>query len=165
HALVARQFPSYVMFVVTFAMLGIKWLNHHRLFTLIRRVDTTLNLLNLLLLLGICAVPFTTALLAKYLTTPDAAFASAIYGVVWIVNGFLYTAILVYARDKHYVEKSADTRRLLPLYFTGPLGYIVAVGVSFLNIYAGIALYLVIVSLYIAPQRVMRSATRAFSSF
>jgi len=55
--------------------------NHHRLFALIRRVDTIVNVLNLLLLLGICVVPFTTALIAKYMMTPDAAFASVVYTV------------------------------------------------------------------------------------
>jgi uncharacterized membrane protein len=59
-------------------MVGIKWLNHQRLFAPIHRVDTTLNILNLLLLLGICAVPFTAAIIAKYMTTSDSAFASMI---------------------------------------------------------------------------------------
>jgi uncharacterized membrane protein len=151
--LVKQQAPGYVMFIVTFAMIGIKWLNHHRLFTMIRRVDTMLNILNLLLLLGICAVPFTAALIAKYMTTPDAAPASIIYGVVWTINGFFYTAILAYARKKGFAEESADTRRLLRLYVIGPLGYLVAIGISFLNIYAAVVLYLAIVALYIPPQR------------
>jgi uncharacterized membrane protein len=88
HALMAQQCPSYLIFIVTFAMVGIKWLNHHRLFALIRRVDTLLSVLNLVLLLGICLVPFTAAMIAKYMTTPDAAFASVIYGIVWTINGF-----------------------------------------------------------------------------
>lgn len=154
HALVAQQLPSYVMFVVTFAMLGIKWLNHHRLFTLIRRVDTTVNILNLALLLGICAVPFTTSLLAKYMRAPDAALASSIYGAVWVMNGFLYTAILAYAMRRRLVEPSPDIRRMFPLYIAGPLSYLIAIGTSFLNIYAGIALYLVTVSMYVVPQKV-----------
>ena len=43
---------------------------------------------------------------------------------------------------------------MVVLYVIGPLGYLVAIGVSFWNIYVGIALYLGIVSLYIPPQRV-----------
>ncbi len=156
-ALVTQQCPSYIMFIVTFAMVGIKWLNHHRLFALIRRVDTTLNILNLMLLLGICAVPFTAALIAKYMMTPDAALASVVYGIVWTINGFLYTAILAYARKKRFVEPSPGTRGMVTLYVIGPLGYLVAIGISFLNIYAGIVLYLAIVSLYIPPQRVRRA--------
>jgi uncharacterized membrane protein len=151
--LLKEQGPNYLMFVVAFVMIGIKWLNHHRLFALIRRVDTVLNILNLFLLLGICVVPFTTAIIAKYMTTPDAAFASMAYGSVWTINGFLYTAILVYARKSGFVDKSALSRGMVWLYLIGPLAYLVAIGISFLNIYAGIAIYLVVVSLYIPPQR------------
>ena len=133
--------------------------NHHRLFALIRRVDTIVNVLNLLLLLGICVVPFTTALIAKYMMTPDAAFASVVYGIVWTINGFLYTAILAYARSNGFLERSAVTRRMVLLYVIGPLGYL-AIGISFLNIYAGIALYVVIVSLYIPPQKVIPADVR-----
>jgi uncharacterized membrane protein len=85
------------MFVTAFVIVGINGLNHHRLFALIERVDTPLKLLNLFLLLGICIVPFTTAMIAKCMITPD-DLVSAIYGVVWTINGFLYTSILVYAR-------------------------------------------------------------------
>jgi uncharacterized membrane protein len=151
--LLREQDPNYLMFVVAFVMIGIKWLNHHRLFALIRRVDTIVNVLNLSLLLGICVVPFTTALIAKYMMTPDAAFASVVYGIVWTISGFLYTAILAYARSSGFIERSAITRRMVLLYVIGPLGYLVAIGISFLNIYAGIALYVVIVSLYIPPQK------------
>ena len=35
-----EQWPSYAAFLTSFATIGIMWLNHHRLFTLIRRVDT-----------------------------------------------------------------------------------------------------------------------------
>jgi uncharacterized membrane protein len=156
--LLRQQAPGYVMFVVTFVMVGIKWLNHHRLFAMISRVDTMLNILNLLLLLGICVVPFTTAMLARYMTTPDAAYASAIYGAVWTINGFLYTAILMYARRSGCIERTAATGRLVRLYTVGPLGYLVAIGISFLSVYAGIALYLVLVSLYVPPQKLSVSS-------
>jgi uncharacterized membrane protein len=67
--LLREQGPNYLMFVVAIVMIGIKWLNHYRLFALIRHVDTIVDVLNLLLLLGICVVPFTTALIAKYMMT------------------------------------------------------------------------------------------------
>ncbi len=39
-----RQWPSYVSFVISFAFIGIMWINHHRLFTHIRRCDNGLLL-------------------------------------------------------------------------------------------------------------------------
>jgi uncharacterized membrane protein len=153
HALVAQQYPHYLIFVVSFIMVGIKWLNHHRMFTLISRANTALNILNLTLLLAICTVPFTAAIIAKYIATPDAAFASVIYGIVWVVVGCLYTIIYVYTDKAGLAKPRPASRTTTILYFVGPVGYVVAIGLSFVNIYLGIALYLAIVSLYIPPQR------------
>src|SRR5437870_12237071 len=61
------QWPSYFSFLVSFAFIGIMWMNHHRLFTHIARSDDVLLILNLLLLLGVVVVPFPTAVLALHL--------------------------------------------------------------------------------------------------
>ena len=53
-----RQWPSYFAFVISFAFVGIMWINHHRLFTHIKRADNTLLFLNLLLLLGVTRFRF-----------------------------------------------------------------------------------------------------------
>src|SRR5438105_7058119 len=52
------QWPSYISFVMSFTFIGIMWINHHRLFTHIRRCDDLLLVLNPLLLLGVTSVPF-----------------------------------------------------------------------------------------------------------
>jgi len=62
----ARQWPSYLSFLMSFAFIGIMWINHHRLFTHIARSDDVLLILNLLLLLGVIVVPFPTAVLATH---------------------------------------------------------------------------------------------------
>jgi uncharacterized membrane protein len=151
--LLHQQFQHYLIFVVSFIMVGIKWLNHHRMFTLITRANTALNILNLTLLLVICTVPFTAAIIAKYLPTPDAALASVVYGIVWVAVGCLYTIIYVYADKAGLTAANSTSRRTAILYFAGPVGYLIAIGLSFVNIYAGLALYVVIVTLYIPPQR------------
>src|SRR5437870_10841579 len=46
-----NQWPSYLAYVTSFAQITIMWINHHRLFTVIRRTDTLLLLFNGLLLL------------------------------------------------------------------------------------------------------------------
>src|SRR6185503_18293736 len=43
-----RQWPTYFAFLVSFAFIGIMWVNHHRLFNHIRRSDNRLLFLNLL---------------------------------------------------------------------------------------------------------------------
>src|SRR5205814_6853937 len=63
--------PSFLAFLASFLTIGVMWLNHHRLFTLIRKSDDGLIAFNLLLLLGITWIPFPTALLAEHLRGPD----------------------------------------------------------------------------------------------
>ena len=62
-----RAWPSYFAYVVSFLTIGIMWMNHHTMFAHIGRVDRPLLVLNLLLLMGIVAIPFPTALVAKQL--------------------------------------------------------------------------------------------------
>jgi len=58
------QWPSHLAFAISFAFIGIMWINHHRLFTHIRQSDDRLLILNLTLMFSVCVVPFTTALQA-----------------------------------------------------------------------------------------------------
>ncbi len=51
-----KQWPSYLAFLLSFFYIGVMWMNHHRMFTHIRRSNDTLLVLNLLLLLGVTAV-------------------------------------------------------------------------------------------------------------
>src|SRR5215471_18003133 len=48
-----KELPMLAAYVTSFATIGVMWLNHHRLYTHIKRTDTCLILLNLLLLLVI----------------------------------------------------------------------------------------------------------------
>ena len=60
----------FVVYFVSFIVLGMFWIGHHAQFHFIRYVDHTLLWLNLLFLFGITSVPFGTALLADYHKLP-----------------------------------------------------------------------------------------------
>jgi uncharacterized membrane protein len=61
-AALLAQWPSYAAYVVSFATIGIIWVNHHQLFVHVRRVDRTLLFLNLGLLMVVSLIPFPTAI-------------------------------------------------------------------------------------------------------
>src|ERR1700735_2446161 len=65
--------PQYAAYVVSFLTIGIMWMNHHVLFSHVRLVDRPLMLLNLLLLMGVVAIPFPTALVAEHLIGRNAS--------------------------------------------------------------------------------------------
>src|ERR671938_145800 len=87
-----RQWPAYAVYAVSFITIGIMWVNHHTLFSLVKRVDRPL-----LLLLAVAVVPFPTAVLGQYLgAEADSHVAAAVYGLVMILNAFGWGAIWTY---------------------------------------------------------------------
>src|SRR5437763_16433429 len=55
------EWPMLAAYVTSFATIGIMWLNHHRLFVHIKRINSVLVLLNPALLLFIVFVPVPAA--------------------------------------------------------------------------------------------------------
>ena len=95
HALL-HAWPSYVAYVTSFLVIGIIWINHHTMFSLIRRVDRQLLVANLFFLMIIVIIPFATALVAEYLTSPvkaDAHLALAIYSATSLAMSIGFVAL------------------------------------------------------------------------
>ncbi|HEX3641828.1 MAG TPA: TMEM175 family protein [Ktedonobacteraceae bacterium] len=96
HTLVAAlgaKWPTYLTFMFSFVTLLIAWVYHHRLLQWVEHAETGLLFLNGMLLLIVSAVPFPTALLGAYLTTPAASVASAIYAGYIAVLNFTYNLL------------------------------------------------------------------------
>ena len=68
-----EQWPSYATYVLTFAVIGVMWVNHHGLFRVIVRVNRPIMYLNLAILMGIAFLPFPTSLFSHALQTTDRA--------------------------------------------------------------------------------------------
>jgi uncharacterized membrane protein len=86
-AALAERWLSYLSFVLSFVTLLIAWVYHHRMLQGAQHAGTGLLYTNGALLLIVSAVPFPTALLGAYLTTPAASVAAAIYaGYIGLLN-------------------------------------------------------------------------------
>ena len=81
-----RLWPSFVAYLISFFTIGIIWVNHHVLVKSIKTVDRTLLFLNLVLLLFVVLIPFSTATVAAYLSRDDwdARVAMALYAGVFV---------------------------------------------------------------------------------
>jgi uncharacterized membrane protein len=92
-----HEWPSYFAYVVGFLGVGVTWLNHHTTFSAIARVNRTLLLLNLLLLMSIAAIPWPVELVATYLNRgAQASVAVAVLGLVMTSMSISYTAFWQY---------------------------------------------------------------------
>ena len=88
--------PQISAYVVSFLVIGVIWVNHHALCLLIGTVDRTLLFVNLVLLLFVTTLPFTTSVLADFISDggADARWAAALYGVSNSGMAFAFTAML-----------------------------------------------------------------------
>ena len=92
-------------YALSFGVIAIYWLAHHRMFRYIRRLDATLLVLNLASLGAIAFVPFPTSVLGQHgSTTAAVVFYAATMGVV----GGLFSVFWMYAtHDRRFIR--ADT--------------------------------------------------------
>ena len=84
----ARRWPSLAAYVVSFAVIGIMWLNHHSVFGHFDRVDRGLVYLNLFLLMTVAFLPFPTGVLGQALARGQGErTAAVVYGATMTANG------------------------------------------------------------------------------
>jgi uncharacterized membrane protein len=154
---ILAQWPTFAAFVTSFVTIGIMWINHHRLFTHIKRVDTPLMLLNLLLLVMIVFVPFPTALLAEYTVQPDQHLAAFLYCGTFTVLAICFNLLWRYASYKNrLLDKKADPEAVQAItrqYRFGPLFYLIAFGLAWVYVPASIAANLLLALFFALPGR------------
>jgi uncharacterized membrane protein len=129
HQLLAA-WPHYFAYVVSFLTIGIMWMNHHTILGHVTRVDRPLLVLNLLLLMGIVAIPFPTDLVASNLLGDGGGPAAVAYGVVMIAISAGFAAVWVYVvthADRLGAVVPHDAlRQSIPGFTLGGAAYVVA---------------------------------------
>jgi uncharacterized membrane protein len=149
--------PSYAAYLTSFLTIGVMWLNHHRVFTLIDRYDHTHLLLNLLLLLVVAFLPFPTAVLARFIETDGARAAVALYGSTMVLIALAFLCWWRYAaRGRRLIAErvpQAEVDAITRAYNPGIPLYALALGLGVLQPWVGAAGFLALAVFYaLAPQ-------------
>jgi uncharacterized membrane protein len=151
---VLQQWPSYLAYVVSFATIGVTWLEHNAITDYMEYADAMVVRVNLLLLLLVSFLPFPTRLVAENIGHRDAErVAATIYGLNLLLIAVLMFVLWRYVVSEGHVradvgdeEIAVATRRLTPG-FAGYVGLLV-LGLFFPTIavigYLGVALFLLI---------------------
>jgi uncharacterized membrane protein len=149
-----RQWPAYAALMTSFATVGIMWINHHRLFTLIRRVDHGLLIFNTLLLFGITVVPFPTAVLAAHHWAKTAAM---VYSGTFVVLALLFNLLWHHARRNNRLLRpdvdAAAVREIDRRYASGPILYLACFGLAFVSAAASVVGNLSLAIFFALPER------------
>jgi uncharacterized membrane protein len=99
----ARAWPSYAAYAISFAVIGTMWVNHHRMFKALRAVDHTILVANIALLLVISFIPFPTELVGEHLTRgtfADERAAVVFYGMSMLAVAVVFP-LLWWAISRH----------------------------------------------------------------
>ena len=156
------EWPMLAAYVTSFATIGIMWLNHHRLFVHIKRINTVLVLLNLLLLLFIVFIPVPTALLAEYVVLPDQHAAAIIYSSTFFLMACCFNLLWRYASyHNRLVGKNVDSRAIQAIsrqYLFGPLVYLITFALAWVSTSATIIVSFVLALFFARPPRQLQSS-------
>ena len=124
------QWPAYAAYLVSFAVIGIMWLNHHTVLGHFGRVDRNLVYLNLVLLATIVFVPYPTGIFGEALRRGEGERAAAVfYSLVMTFNAIAWTALWLYGSTRRRLLDPAfpeAQRRSASVLFT--IGTVICLG-------------------------------------
>jgi uncharacterized membrane protein len=149
-------FPVLLSYVLSFIYLGIYWNNHHHLLHAARYVSGAVLWANLHLLFWLSLIPFVTGWMGENHFAP---LPVAFYGIVMLCSGiayFILTRALIACQGKDSALAVAIGRD-----YKGKLSlgiYAAAIGLSFLNSWFGLVLYVVVALMWLIPDRRIEKA-------
>ena len=149
-----EMWPKILSYVISFVLLGVFWIGHHGYLHFLKRTDRWFLWINLLFLMFIVLVPFSTDLLGDY---PTHRLAVMVFGCNIIAIGLtLYLQWWYATRGHHLVGRDIEPelvrkgkRRIL----MGVVIYTCAVLIALFNPTVGLILYALLPMLYILPSR------------
>lgn len=137
----AAQWPGFLSFLLSFLFIGIMWINHHRLFSHIRRADEVLMAVNLLLLFGVVWVPYPTSLMAQSVGTARMRDAAVLYNGSYVVIALLFNLLLSTCASRQLVDRSyIGVKNIAKRYAVGPALYLVCLVITWWSVPASLAL-------------------------
>ncbi len=149
--------PKIIIYVIGFLNIAVYWINHHQLFSSLKRTDRGFLWLNclLLLLLILAFMPFPTSVVGEY---PDSLVAIAFFGVVMMFAALCFGTMRAYATyygcliDCSRAEHTAVRQSVIKSYLGAGL-YLIAILLGFVSTYLSIVLYFLIPLICALPGR------------
>ena len=125
--------PSYLAYFISFTVIGVFWISHHRKFRFIKRYDSRLLMLNLFILMVVAFIPFPSSVISE---NPNRT-ATIFYALTMSLVGLLLAVMWWYASwHSRLIDSSLDAKQSR-IQFIGPLSmaliFLLSIGVAFLN--------------------------------
>lgn len=149
--------PSYLAYTISFIVLGAIWINHHAMFQHIVRVDQLFLFLNILFLMSVAFLPFSTAVLAQTLHDRESvSLATAFYGGTLTVLGSFVNIKWRYAAYKRRLigdhVSDSEVKRYGHRLLVGPTSYGIATVIALIAPWLALVLYVGINVFFLWPR-------------
>jgi uncharacterized membrane protein len=145
-----EMWPKFFAYVVSFLVLGVMWGNHHFMFHCIKRTDSKLVWINILFLMFVALIPFSTSLLGEYRQTQVAV---VVYGInIFLILSVGFILWLYIVGKRHLADNDIApgiVKRRKMMYLIASLFTILAIGISFISPLASFGIYALMVVLSI----------------
>ena len=147
-----KQWPTLIAFLNSFATILIIWINHHNLFSNIRRTNNLFMMLNGLLLLCVTFLPYSTSVVAEHYKHPGETVGAALYAGTFFIMSCAFNLLWRYASHKHrLISKEITTEDVESInrqYLLGPTAYGLALFLAFVNVTSSLVLTIILAIFY-----------------
>lgn len=125
--------PNFMAFFISFVVIGIYWISHHRYFAYIKRYDVRLMVLNLMFLFFIVCMPFVASLLGQYTSVP---IVLILYTLAVAALGVSMALIWWYASRNHLISEELDAQAIRMVnirLYTSPVMFLAAIPFAYVS--------------------------------
>jgi len=158
---IVAQWPGYASFLLSFLFIGIMWLNHHRLFSHMRRSSDVLMVANLFLLLGVVWIPYPTSLMAQAVFSGRLRDAAILYNGSYLVIAILFNLLFGVCVKGGLLDRNVSgVRNIARSYAAGILMYIICFAMTWWNVPVSLAISLgMAIFFLVSPDQMARNCT------
>src|SRR5262245_18470969 len=124
--------PFVYTYALSFVIVGLYWLTHHRLFRTLERVDRTLLWLNLLVLGVVALIPFPTEVLGRY---GDTTLGTVVYASSMTIAGGSMLLLGWYVRHANLAPRTSHDNFVLATWrgAAPPIVFAISIPVAFID--------------------------------
>ena len=128
------RWPQMLSYVLSFLVIGVFWMAHHRIFRYVATIDQRLIWLNLLFLMCVAFIPFPTAVLGDH---DGSRGAIVFYAAAIGLTGAVLASMWQYLIHAGHLNERADpmiVRYLTRRSLVTPISFLVSIPLSFVSL-------------------------------
>ena len=148
--------PKYLAFILSFLVIGVFWIGHHRRFRFIQRYDGRLLFFNLLLLMIVAFIPFPTSLISDYGNITS----TVVYALTMVAAGLISLLIWWYVSSHHrLIDPAMSVTEIRDEYWSiiaTPLVFLLSIVVAFVDTELARLSWALIIPVWLFGHRLMR---------